>query len=348
MKLFKVSLNLIINISDLYKMKQYLTYILIGLAIAVVIGLGLYLKKRIDSLEDKVAAANAELFTVRNYMTSEKRLANDDMFSANTQRNVALEINNKVNNQEHEVVHESHNSAQSNSRQDEVNNNSPATSYDILQSEVTNLKDEINNIEDLIEDSSRESGSNSVNIDAQMYEQQLQNIETTGNMPIDSSLIQQVEQVHEVTQSASRGDDYVKNNNSEFEDLANVDLEHNSEFDELLNRDDTIQVNESDDENSGEVDSEEADTEQALDGTQQVNSSSGEDISEDIEIDSNLKNEIDVDVITNNYTKTQLINLCIKHGLSKSGNKTTLVNRLLESNVDLTSDNTELQTINSS
>ena len=51
MKLFKVSLIFNINLSDLYKMKQYLTYILIGLAIAI-IGLGLYLKKRIDSLED--------------------------------------------------------------------------------------------------------------------------------------------------------------------------------------------------------------------------------------------------------------------------------------------------------
>ena len=88
MKLFKVSLNLIINISNLYKMKQYLTYILIGLAIAIVIGLGLYLKRRIDYLEEKVTAVNAELFTVRNYMSSEKKLANNDMFSANTQRNI--------------------------------------------------------------------------------------------------------------------------------------------------------------------------------------------------------------------------------------------------------------------
>ena len=39
MKLFKVSLIFNINLSGLYKMKQYLTYILIGLAIAIVIGL---------------------------------------------------------------------------------------------------------------------------------------------------------------------------------------------------------------------------------------------------------------------------------------------------------------------
>ena len=46
-------------------------------------------------------------------------------------------------------------------------------------------------------------GSDSVNIDAQMYEQQLQNINTV-NDNIDDNLIQQVEQVHEVTQSASQ------------------------------------------------------------------------------------------------------------------------------------------------
>ena len=104
-----------------------------------------------------------------------------------------------------------------------------------------------------------------------MYEQQLQNIETAGNTPIDDSLIEQVQQVNEVTQSASRGDDYVKNNNSEFEDLANVELEHNSEFDELLNRDDTVVVEE---EGSGSED--EIDTEQAL-----ATNEEGESFSED-------------------------------------------------------------------
>ena len=86
MKLFKVSLIFNINLSGLYKMKQYLTYILIGLAIAIVIGLGYYVKKRIDTLEEQVRAVNAEMFTVRNYIM--KKDSYDDMFSANTQRNI--------------------------------------------------------------------------------------------------------------------------------------------------------------------------------------------------------------------------------------------------------------------
>ena len=344
MKLFKVSLNFIINISDLYKMKQYLTYILIGLAIAVVIGLGLYLKRKIDTLEDKLNAANAELFTVRNYISSEKRLANDDMFSANTQRNIAMEINNSspAPPQQEQVLNRNEKETKQDNAE-QLENNSPTSSYDKLRDEVANLRNDITNIEDLIEDSSRESGQ-SVNIDAQMYEQQLQNIETAGNTPIDDSLIEQVQQVNEVTQSASRGDDYVKNNNSEFEDLANVELEHNSEFDELLNRDDTVVVEE--EEGSGSED--EIDTEQALATNEEGESVSEDELSQDIEIDSDLKNEIDVDVITNSYSKTELINLCIANDLSKSGNKTTLVNRLLEANVDLTKDDDELQTINSS
>ena len=67
-----------------------------------------------------------------------------------------------------------------------------------------------------------------------------------------------------------------------------------------------------------------------------------------VEIDSNLKMELDMDVITNSFTKTELINLCIENNVSKSGNKTVLVERLIEAGVDLTSDNSELQTINSS
>lgn len=353
MKLFKVSLNIIFNISDLYKMKQYITYILIGLAIAIVIGLGLYLKKKFDSLEERVSAMNAELFTVRNYMSSEKRLGNEDMFSANTQQNIALEINNKMSAQT--VTPQYNENTVNENMNEQINVNdfqetSPNNSYDRLNDEVTNLRADINNIEDLLEDSSGGSLSReSDDLDAEMYEQQLQNIETTGNHPLDDSLIEQVQQVNEVVQIASRNDDYIKNNNSEFEDLANVDLEHNSEFDELLedvsNDDNTEQAllgEESNNESTGEheekldsdsVEEETVDSDDNLDG---------------VEIDSNLKMELDMDVITNSFTKTELINLCIENNVSKSGNKTVLVERLIEAGVDLTSDNSELQTINSS
>jgi len=350
MKLFKVSLNIIINISDLYKMKQYITYILIGLAVAVVIGLGLYLKKKFDSLEERVSAMNAELFTVRNYMSSEKRLGNEDMFSANTQRNIALEINNTIPSQtgapQYNENTNNENRVDENMNEqvnvDDFQETSPNNSYDRLHNEVTNLREDINNIEDLLEDSSGGSMSQeSDDIDANMYEQQLQNIETTGNHPLDESLIEQVQQVNEVVQIASRNDDYIKNNNSEFEDLANVDLEHNSEFDELLddvsntddNTNEALLGEESDNESEEEDENDDENDDDNLDG---------------VEIDSNLKMELDVDVITNSFSKTELINLCIENNVSKSGNKTVLVERLLEAGVDLTSDNSELQTINSS
>lgn len=355
MKLFKVSLNIIINISDLYKMKQYITYILIGLAVALVIGLGLYLKKKFDSLEERVSAMNAELFTVRNYMSSEKRLGNEDMFSANTQRNIALEINNTMPSQTGAPQYNENTNNENRVDENRVDENmneqvnvddfqetSPNNSYDRLHNEVTNLREDINNIEDLLEDSSGGSMSQESNdIDATMYEQQLQNIETTGNHPLDESLIEQVQQVNEVVQIASRNDDYIKNNNSEFEDLANVDLEHNSEFDELLddvsntddNNEEALLGEESDNESEDSVEEEDENDDDNLDG---------------VEIDSNLKMELDVDVITNSFSKSQLINLCIENNVSKSGNKTVLVERLLEAGVDLTSDNSELQTINSS
>ena len=338
-------------------MKQYITYILIGLAIAVVIGLGLYLKKKFDSLEERVSAMNAELFTVRNYMSSEKRLGNEDMFSANTQRNIALEINNTMSAQTGTPQYNENTANRDNVNEnmnEQINVNdfqetSPNNSYDRLHDEVTNLREDINNIEDLLEDSSGGSVSReSDDLDAEMYEQQLQNIETTGNHQLDESLIEQVQQVNEVVQIASRNDDYIKNNNSEFEDLANVDLEHNSEFDELLeevsntddNTDEALLGEESNNEHEIEENSESDEGEEET-----VNSNDNLD---GVEIDSNLKMELDIDVITNSFSKTQLINLCIENNVSKSGNKTVLVERLIEAGVDLTSDNSELQTINSS
>lgn len=343
MKLFKVSLIFNINLSGLYKMKQYLTYILIGLAIAIVIGLGYYVKKRIDTLEEQVRAVNAEMFTVRNYMSSEKRLANDDMFSANTQRNISLEI--KENSNVHPTSMPSNTMGGNNvpvqqevdnKSSQENDNSSSYNSVERLNGEISGLRGEISNIEDLIQDSSYASSqSGSIDINAAEYEQQLQNINTV-NDNIDDNLIQQVEQVKEYTQqvSGSQADDYQKNNNSEFEDLANVDLEHNSEFDELLD-------------NSEEVDEEQDDNQQLLVVESEENE---EEISleEQVELSDELKKEVDIDVISNLYSKRQLENLCINNSLSKSGNKNTLVQRLLDNNVELAETENELSTINSS
>ena len=353
MKLFKVSLIFNINLSGLYKMKQYLTYILIGLAIAIVIGLGYYVKKRIDTLEEQVRAVNAEMFTVRNYMSSEKRLANDDMFSANTQRNISLEI--KENSNVHPTSMASNTIPGNNVPvQQEVDNKSPQengntssnNSVERLNDEISGLRGEISNIEDLIQDSSyASSNSGSVDINAAEYEQQLQNINTV-NDNIDDNLIQQVEQVKEYTQqvSGSQADDYQKNNNSEFEDLANVDLEHNSEFDELLdNSEDVQEENVQDDEE--ELDEDKQSSQQLLDA-QSVNES--EEFETELELPHELKKEVDIEVISNLYTKKQLENLCINNSLSKSGNKNTLVQRLLDNNVELAETENELSTINSS
>jgi len=234
------------------------------------------------------------------------------------------------------------------------NEKSPNNSYDRLHNEVTNLRADINNIEDLLEDSSAGSESGeSVNIDADMYEQQLQNIETTGNHPLDESLIEQVQQVNDVVQIATRTDDYIKNNNSEFEDLANVELEHNSEFDELLDNN----TNEEDHTTNDALLGEESEGEESEEGDSEEGESEEESVEESInngdnldamEIDSNLKKEIDIDVITNRFSKNALMNLCIENNVSKSGNKTILVERLVDAGVYFTTDNDELQTINSS
>jgi hypothetical protein len=330
-------------------MKEYLKYILIGLAIAIVIGLGYYAIKRIDKLEEKLTATEAELFTVRNYMNSEKKLADNDVFSANTQRNISLEINNSMPSGRTMPSGQgnisTNNQAPINRMSEEFDDNesgsSAENSVDVLNSEINNLRNDITNIEDLIQDSSYESSNNgSVDLDAEEYENQLNNINTV-NSQIDDSLIEQVEQVKEYTQqiSGSQNEEYQKNNNSEFEDLANVDLEHNSEFDELLVNDAT--TNNEDEENVSE-------DEEEVNQSEEEGSQDEDEIQDALEINSQLKNELDVNVISNLYSKRQLENLCTSNNLSKQGNKITLVQRLIDNNVKLIEGDDELTTVNSS
>ena len=337
-------------------MKEYLKYILIGLAIAIVIGLGYYAIKRIDKLEEKLTATEAELFTVRNYMNSEKKLANNDVFSANTQRNISLEINNQIPSgrtmSSGQGNISTNNQAARNEMSEEFDDNesgsSAENSVDVLNSEINNLRNDITNIEDLIQDSSYESSNNgSVDLDAEEYEQQLNNINTV-NGQIDDSLIEQVEQVKEYTQqiSGSQNEEYQKNNNSEFEDLANVDLEHNSEFDELLVNDAT--TNNEDEENVSEDEEEINQEEEEVTQSEEEGSQDEDEIQDALEINSQLKNELDVNVISNLYSKRQLENLCTSNNLSKQGNKTTLVQRLIDNNVKLIEGDDELTTVNSS
>ena len=68
-------------------MNKYLLYILVGLII-VLLGLGFYLHRKVSKLEEKLETYNAELFTIRNYVSTEKKLEKDDPFIHNNVHNV--------------------------------------------------------------------------------------------------------------------------------------------------------------------------------------------------------------------------------------------------------------------
>ena len=154
-------------------------------------------------------------------------------------------------------------------------------------------------------------------------------------------LEEQVEKVKEVSEDLNK-----KNNSSEFEELANHELDHNSELELALNKskdnnlendvnlekDGTENVTE---ENNGNVIEEEHD---------EVVQESDEEVSEEddevsgqnelIKLDEDIKEEVASDIINNHFKKSELEDLCASKGVSKSGNKATLIDRLKQHNTD--------------
>ena len=97
-------------------------------------------------------------------------------------------------------------------------------------------------------------------------------------------------------------------NNLESYDLADVENE-NSELEDLLNS------------NTTPVESNVLDTVSTVSNPQESGELSNKSISE----------EVTSDIILNTYSKRDLENLCANNYLSKSGNKTVLIERLLDS-----------------
>ena len=321
-------------------MNKYLLYILVGLII-VLLGLGFYLHRKVTKLEEKLETYNAELFTIRNYVSTEKKLEQEDPF-----------IHNDVHNVKEPVpAHPPMNIAQSGMINDDYMNNlytkeqtntvveesDSKSSTDRLNEEILNLKKDVNNIEDLLGDSSYEDPQEN-DIDVDEYERELNNI---ASGEIDDDLIEQVEKVKEVSQDLNK-----KNNSSEFEELANHELDHNSELELALNKSKVINLEndvnlEKDDtekvlEESDDEVLEESDDEVTEENNDEVTKEDDE-VSEEnelIQLDKDIKEEVASDIINNHFKKSELEDLCASKGVSKSGNKATLIDRLKLHNTD--------------
>ena len=112
-----------------------------------------------------------------------------------------------------------------------------------MKNEIAELKQDINNIEDLISDSSADSGQLGVDLGNQEFSNKdeygdinlaEQNTHSNNLSSVIADPISDL--VNEVNQNINRNsmDINYKNNMSEFDDLGNTELENNSEFNSLL------------------------------------------------------------------------------------------------------------------
>ena len=229
-------------------MKEYILYIVIGLAIAGVIAVYFLTKKNFEVLDAKLLNLNNGLLKLSKIINSNSKLSTDDPFdnsinnlggslamganmSAVGMNHGGINMDGSVNYEGDPVNNDGVNSLQAGPNTGIMSNDSNTGIYSNtsssghLQSEIENLKIDIGNIEDLIDDSSGESNQYDDDLDPIEYNQQL-------------SGINQEEELYEGIEIDNQGtvDINYKNNSSEFDDLGDTEIEKNSELNTILNK----------------------------------------------------------------------------------------------------------------
>ena len=115
-------------------------------------------------------------------------------------------------------------------------------------------------------------------------------------------------------------------NSSEYDDLDNVNAEHNSELNQLIQKESELpEINENDINNN------------FLQESSSMNKLSdvfnNTEIKKDTMSTNNLLNDIEYNVIMKNFSTKELKKLCRDNDLIVAGNKKNLINRLVDNNL---------------
>ena len=341
-------------------MKEYILYIVVGLAIAGVVAVYFITNKKIASIENQIGLLNNNFNKLSSIINTNNQLSNEDPFNE-TVNNLGGSYNSTINSTSiNNIPKEDYNQSLDNKQRDGLVSNSSSTGQ--LKDEIENLKKDIGNIEDLIDDSSAESNNdisdivnshiNSNNdgyIDPDIYNQQLANLKP------ESINQETINKINSITNNSV--DINYRNNSSEFDDLGNTEIENNSEFNNILENDGkTI------DKIEGEIQSLE-DNLKDLDfnkiSLEKKNSNSQENtINIDVDLNDSVKSiqetkenkspeiiikkksvkinkltDIEAQVIADKYSKRELSDICNELSISKSGTKKKTVNRIHKSDL---------------
>jgi len=187
--------------------------------------------------------------------------------------------------------------------------------------EVIKLQNEIANIEGLIDTSSNESEyiqGNQTNhiktvLEKDEYKKKILS-ETKSAEPVTSEILNKVELLEK------------NHNSSEYDDLDNVNAEHNSELNQLIQKESELpEINENDINNN------------FLQESSSMNKLSdvfnNTEIKKDTISTNNLLNDIEYNVIMKNFSTKELKKLCRDNDLIVAGNKKNLINRLVDNNL---------------
>ena len=218
-------------------MKEYILYIVVALAIVGVIAVYFITNKKIASLENEIVNLSEGFNKLQSIVQTNKTLETADPFNQT--------INNITPNPTGGAsLQASYNQTMEVNETNSETVNSQSSSNLRLRNEIAELKEDINNIEDLISDSSAENSESGINLGDNVPDQKDYygdinlNEQNTNSNNLSSIIAEPInnELVNEVNQNINRNsmDINYKNNMSEFDDLGNTELENNSEFNSLL------------------------------------------------------------------------------------------------------------------
>ena len=221
-----------------------------------------------------------------------------------------------------------------NKRENDSNNSiETPDSIEETRNEVNVLSNELNRLNSLIDESSNLSNqkiinnneSNRINeiLDSEDYRNSLLNISTTE--PVTSELQELISNVSKI-----KNKEVAKHVSSEYDDLANVPIENNSELNALIKDKDNIEENTS-------IDDLES-IEKFSNKQSDINSNKPDINSNKSDINSNKPDtftalsEIEIDIFISKYSSRELKEKCKDMALSQAGTKKQLVERLIINN----------------
>ena len=276
------------------------------------------LNKRIDLLEKEINDIKSDNICM---LPNSPRKKNKDNYA---DKNIV----NNVMDPEKECREQFINNIQSNNLESNSNTTSESQSIETTRNEVAELENELRNVENLLDEEDNVEGQEVLNYE--VLDQQ-----TTGR--IDSILDDSDKYNSIVTQN--------KQNSSEFDDLENVPNENNSELNELIKRESAssprLELNSS---HIAENLSEDAlqsleqieTSKKSIDEARQIIEKNSEASFEELNDTASDKQQIEESLVRNmlnNKKVKELKTICQENHLSQTGNKTTLINRLIDNGI---------------